>query len=146
MEVIQARAEHLEKVSKLFDQYRVFYNSSSDYEAAKQFIEARFKHQDSAIFVACSGQTVIGFAQLYPSFSSVSMRRIWILNDLFVEEAYRGQGAGNALLKAAQAFAQETDAIRIALSTQVANTPAQSLYEASGYLKDCEFYHYSLSL
>jgi len=38
-----------------------------------------------------SADQLMGFAQLYPSFSSVSMKRLWILNDLFVSSEARGK-------------------------------------------------------
>lgn len=146
MKVFQAHSEHLEEVSKLFDQYRVFYKSSSDCEAAKQFLKERFEKGDSTIFVASHDGQIVGFTQLYPSFSSVSMKRIWILNDLFVDENYRRNGVAQSLMRAAENFARETGAVRIALATQIANVTAQSLYELRGYVKDEEFYHYTLRL
>ena len=146
MEVFQARFEHLEEVSKLFDQYRVFYRSSSDYEAAKKFLAERLQKKESTIFVASINECIVGFIQLYPSFSSVSMNRIWILNDLFVDENYRGSGVAKLLMKMAENFARETGAIRIILATQISNIAAQSLYKSRGYAKDNEFNHYSLQL
>jgi GNAT superfamily N-acetyltransferase len=146
MEVFQARFEHLEEVSNLFDQYRVFYKSPSDLEAARKFLQARFQKGDSIIFVVSSDGRIVGFTQLYPSFSSVSMKRVWILNDLFVEPAYRRKGVAKLLLSAAENFARETEAIRIILTTQICNITAQSLYESLGYCKDEDFYHYLLRL
>ncbi|WP_019501054.1 GNAT family N-acetyltransferase [Pseudanabaena sp. PCC 6802] len=146
MEVFQARLEHLEEVSKLFDQYRIFYKSSSDLEAARKFLQERFQKGDSIIFVVSNDGRIVGFTQLYPSFSSVSMKRVWILNDLFVEETYRGKGLAKLLLSAAENFARETEAIRIILATQISNVVAQALYELRGYTKDEDFYHYTLCL
>jgi ribosomal protein S18 acetylase RimI-like enzyme len=146
MKVFQARYEHLEEVSTLFDQYRMFYNSSSDYEAASHFLKERFEKRDSAIFAASIDGCIVGFTQLYPSFSSVSMKRVWILNDLFVDEGYRGNGVAKLLMSAAENFARETGSVRIVLATQVSNIAAQSLYESRGYAKDEEFYHYALRL
>ena len=146
MEVFQARFEHLEELSKLFDKYRVFYKSSSDLEAAKKFIQERFQKDDSMIFVASNEGHLVGFTQLYPSFSSVSMKRVWILNDLFVEDSYRKKGIAKSLISAAENFARETGAVRIILSTQVSNTTAQSLYESLGYIKNKDFYNYALQL
>ncbi len=139
MEVFQARFEHLEEVSKLFDQYRVFYKSSSDLKAAKKFLQERFQKGDSIIFVVSNDGCIVGFTQLYPSFSSVSMKRVWILNDLFVEQACRKKGVAKLLLSAAEDFARETEAIRIILATQISNITAQSLYESLGYCKDEDF-------
>lgn len=89
---------------------------------------------------------IVGFTQLYPGFSSVSMKRVWILNDLFVDEGYRGQGVAKSLMSAAENFARETECVRIVLATQISNVAAQSLYESRGYAKDEEFYHYALRL
>jgi GNAT superfamily N-acetyltransferase len=133
MEVIQARFEHLEEVSKLFDQYRVFYNQPSDLEAARAFMQERFQKEDSTVFVARDDEQMVGYIQLFPSFSSVSMKRVWILNDLLVQEAHRKKGVAKLLMSAAENFARETGAVRIILSTQVSNVAAQSLYESLGY-------------
>lgn len=146
MEVFQAYLDHLEEVSQLFDKYRVFYKASSDPGAASQFLQERLQKGESVIFVASNGEKIVGFTQLYPGFSSVSMRRIWTLNDLFVEPAFRKQGVGSLLMSAAEEFVRETGAVRIVLATQIANTTAQSLYESRGYRKDEEFYHYALSV
>ena len=146
MEVFQARLEHFEAVSQLFDQYRVFYNSPSDIETARRFLQDRFHKSDSIIFVASNNGRIVGFTQLYPSFSSVSMKRIWILNDLFVEQACRKQGVAKLLLSMVEDFARQTGAIRISLATQTSNVAAQSLYESLGYCKDEKFHHYSLKL
>ena len=98
------------------------------------------------IFVAQEQQGQgIGFTQLYPSFSSSSAQRIWILNDLFVTPAVRGNGVARQLLDTARNHAIATGAKRLALSTARDN-PAQKLYESVGYERDNVFYHYSLAL
>jgi GNAT superfamily N-acetyltransferase len=130
----------------LFDLYRQFYQQSSDIEAASNFIYERFQRCDSTILAAFDNNQIIGFVQLYPSFSSVSMKRIWILNDLFVRETERNQGVAKLLMNAAANLARETGAIRIVLSTQTSNNLAQSLYEPLGYIKNEDFYHYQLKL
>jgi GNAT superfamily N-acetyltransferase len=146
MEVILASLENLEEVAELFDLYRVFYNQISNLEAARNFLQERIQAGDSTIFIARENGRGIGFTQLYPSFSSVSMRRIWILNDLFVKQSHRQQGVAKLLMSAAENYARETAAVRIILSTQMSNLAAQALYESLGYSKDREFYHYALQL
>jgi GNAT superfamily N-acetyltransferase len=133
MEVIQAHIEHLEEVARLFDQYRVFYKQPSDLKAARAFMQERLQKNDSIVFVARDDGLTVGYTQLFPSFSSVSMKRVWILNDLFVQEAHRKKGVAKLLMSAAENFARETGAVRIILSTQVSNIAAQSLYESLGY-------------
>ena len=146
MEILQAKIEHLEEVAQLFDRYRVFYQQPADLSGSRAFIQQRLQKGDSTIFLAQSAGQSVGFTQLYPSFSSVSMRPIWILNDLFVEAAHRRQGLAQTLMSTAADFARDTGAIRLSLSTQVENTAAQALYESLGYCKDEAFYHYALAL
>jgi GNAT superfamily N-acetyltransferase len=146
MEVLLARAEHLDGLSKLFDQYRVFYDQTSDIEAAKIFLHERLQCKDSVIFIAMDAKCIVGFTQLFPSFSSVSMRRTWILNDLFVEESYRKQGVAKLLMGEAQEYAHKTGAVRITLATQITNNAAQNLYASLGYRRNDEFYHYAFQL
>jgi GNAT superfamily N-acetyltransferase len=119
MEISLACKEQIENLSVLFDQYRVFYKQSSNLQAAKKFLEDRFQNNDSVLFTVIDNEQIVGFTQLYPSFSSVSMKRIWILNDLFVKEAYRRRGVAKLLMSAAKKYGHKTGALRIVLATQI---------------------------
>jgi ribosomal protein S18 acetylase RimI-like enzyme len=146
MEIYQASLEDLEEVSRLFNLYRIFYEQPSDRAGAEDFIEERLTQKDSVIFVIKEKVSYLGFTQLYPSFSSVSMKKTWILNDLFVAEEARKKGAGAMLMNKAREFAEETGAKSISLSTAFNNHSAQRLYERLGYKRDEQFFHYELTL
>ncbi|RJE90350.1 GNAT family N-acetyltransferase [Paenibacillus sp. 1011MAR3C5] len=146
--VQQATLEQLEEVAQLFDAYRVFYGQPSDLDGAKKFLFNRFEHMESVIFIAidqASGHAT-GFTQLYPLFSSISMTRAWVLNDLYVLEHERGRGAAKLLLEQAKRHGQLTGAKGIELSTAPDNLPAQALYERNGYERDETYLHYFLTL
>ena len=49
-------------------------------------------------------------------------------------------------MEAAKKHAEETEALRVDLATQVSNGIAQTLYETMGYTKNESFYHYSLNI
>ena len=144
--VIHADAAQLDTVSELFDAYRQFYGQLSDRNGSRAFIGERFAARDSVILLAMCGSDGVGFAQLYPSFSSVAMKRIWILNDLFVAERARRQGVASQLLQSATAFARDTGAMRLVLATAVDNHAAHALYEARGWRLDTKFHHFELTL
>ena len=134
-------------VAPLFDAYRQFYGQPSDAALARRFVHARLAADESTVFVALAPDgRALGFVQLYPSFSSVSAARIWVLNDLFVASDARGLGVGHALLDAARAHAESTGARRVVLSTALTNVGAQRLYERVGYVRDDAFLHYALEL
>lgn len=146
MEVYQATMEDLEGVSNLFNLYRLFYQNTSDLIGANAYIKDRLENKDSVIFVVKNKQEYVGFTQLYPTFSSISMKRSWILNDLYVEAEARKQGVGEMLLQKVKDYAIETGAKSISLSTAPDNYSAQRLYEKNGYRRDSQFYQYELSL
>ena len=75
--------------SRTFDLYRLFYGQESNLEGAKEFLKERLVNEESVVFIAFDENNPIGFVQLYPSFSSVSMERSWVLNDLYVKETAR---------------------------------------------------------
>lgn len=145
IQIRQAVLADLDALSALFDGYRQFYQRDSDVAAAKQFLSDRFHHGESVVFIAHEGSEPVGFAQLYPSFSSVSLGRIFILNDLFVSESGRRKGVGAQLISASVDFAKTVGAIRLALSTASTNANAQALYEATGWERDDDvFYVYTI--
>ncbi|MBI1277661.1 MAG: GNAT family N-acetyltransferase [Anaerolineaceae bacterium] len=144
--IIRATIEHLDLVAPLFDGYRQFYKQPSNLDGARQFIKDRLIRHESVIFLALMDDAGLGFTQLYPSFSSTSMNRLWILNDLFVSPNGRRQGIGEALLERARQFAVENGAKGLMLETAVTNTTAQKLYERLGWKRDTEYYVYNLTL
>ena len=146
MQVREATIADLELIVPLFDAYRRFYRQPVDLPSARSFLRARLDRKDSVIFLALDQSSAVGFTQLYPSFSSVSMARIFILNDLFVSPEARGKGVGSALLAAAADFGRQAGARRLALTTETTNTVAQSVYERMGWIRDTSFYTYELTL
>lgn len=154
----------LNEVGSLFNEYRMFYKQNADTEGARQFIRQRMERHESVILVAetdvksdystdeekgmciSNGLNLTGFVQLYPSFSSVSMGPIWVLNDLFVHSDYRQQGIARKLLQAVGTLASERGVLRISLSTELSNRQAQALYESEGYARDTKFMYYELDV
>lgn len=141
-----AQADDLDAVAALFDGYRQFYGRAPDLAGATDFIGERLGRGDSMIIVAVAADRVIGFAQLYPSFTSVGMDRLMILNDLFVDPGHRKLGAARALLAAATEWAEHAGAVRMTLKTQTGNLAAQRLYESTGWVRDDQFHTYNLRL
>jgi GNAT superfamily N-acetyltransferase len=141
---IRATLDHLAILAPLFDAYRQFYKQPSDLAGARQFLSERLANDESVIFLALGEDAGLGFTQLYPSFSSTSMKRLWILNDLFVVPEARREGIGEALLERARQFAIETGAKGLMLETATDNLTAQRLYERLGWQRETEFYVYHL--
>ena len=144
MEILQAGLAELELLAPLFDQYRQFYRQQSDLNRARSFLRERMERGESIVYLAVLHDSPVGFVQLYPSFSSTSTQRLWILNDLFVAPSARRTGVAKALMERARQLAITTEAKGLALATWIDNAPARRLYEELGYVKDTEFCHYLL--
>jgi GNAT superfamily N-acetyltransferase len=143
--IVRATTKDLDDLVPLFDAYRQFYGQRSDPRAARAFLGDRIEHDESVIYVAyADGGEAAGFTQLYPSFSSVSLKRLWVLNDLFVRSDIRRGGVGRALLERARRHAVETGAKGLILNTAVTNKAAQTLYESCGWHREDEFLQYNL--
>ena len=131
--VREAAIADLPDLAPLFDAYRQFYQQAPDLHSATDFLRQRMQARESRIFIAQSAAGMVGFAQLFPAFSSVRARRLWILNDLFVSATARRQGIAQRLLQAAESFARDSGALRLVLETGNQNLPAQQLYENLGW-------------
>jgi GNAT superfamily N-acetyltransferase len=144
IKIEQASVIHLNELATLFDQYRVFYKKSSDIEAAKQFLKERIEAKESVIFISFNDKNVItGFTQLYPLFSSTRMKKLWLLNDLFVDSAHRGNGISVALIEKAKELCRQTLACGLLLETAKANEIGNNLYPRTGFTLDQDHNYYS---
>ncbi|WP_420322845.1 GNAT family N-acetyltransferase [Flagellimonas sp.] len=141
MQIRQASHKDLELIVPLFNAYRVFYKQESDLDAARSFLKERFSNNENVIFLAFEGEEPIGFTQLFTTFSSVSMKPFFVLNDLYVSPESRKKGVGEALLHAAKEHCRILNYKGLALETAVDN-PAQQLYERLGWQKDEAYLHY----
>ena len=146
IEIVHAQPAHADAIAPVFDTYRCWYGMQSDPEGARYFISQRLIQNESEIFFARHQEEILGFTQLYPLFSSVSMDRIWLLNDLFIAETARRTGVGSLLLQTAAEFARSLGALRLQLETKHDNLAAQAAYEALGWQRDSEFFNYTLDL
>jgi ribosomal protein S18 acetylase RimI-like enzyme len=145
--IVTADLEQLHELAPLFDAYRVFYEQPSDLPRATAFLRERLTQHDSVIFMAYLNDRALGFTQLFPSFSSVSTQRIWILNDLYIVPDVRGQRVGERLIERAVQLARETQAKGIQLETVHSNLAGQRLYERMGFTReDLAFRTYFLAV
>lgn len=146
VDVRRADLGDVDAIAPLFDAYRQFYECPPDLNLARDYLAARIGRAESIVFAAWSGGEPAGFTQLYPTFCSLEAGAILVLYDLYVAPEKRHGGIARALLAQAAAFGRDQGAVRLELSTARTNVTAQRLYEASGWVRDDVYLHYSLSL
>ncbi|CAK8741588.1 hypothetical protein SODG_004905 [Sodalis praecaptivus] len=130
----------------LVDLYREFYGEEINHSRSLEFVRERLYLGDSKVIVAVSGGKIVGFVQLFPSFSTVTLQRLWILNDLYVLEDFRSRKVGLKLLESAKAFALEHGAKELFIEGAVSNARARTVCERFGFVENIEYKYYHLSL
>jgi len=96
-------------------------------------------------FVAEFEGRLVGYALVYPVFSSFHTSPMLWLEDLFVEEAQRGGGHGLALMAEVARFATARGMARIGWLVLDWNQPSIAFYERLGARKSEGWYQYGIS-
>ncbi len=74
-------------------QRKEVYLQESNIVESKRFLNERIANDESVIYIATEeNENLSAFVQLYPFFTSVGMKRSWLLNDLFVKVEFRNKG------------------------------------------------------
>jgi|TARA_B110000238_G_C16043684_1_gene403006 ribosomal protein S18 acetylase RimI-like enzyme len=134
MKIRQAKNTDLELLSELFDGYRVFSREDSDVDTAREFLTERLSNRDSEIFVCETiDNKLVGFVQLFPLFSSTRMKKLWLLNDLFVNPEFRGKGISVKLIERAKKLVTDSSACAMFLETEKSNIIGNNLYPKTGF-------------
>jgi ribosomal protein S18 acetylase RimI-like enzyme len=144
MYIVKSTESHVEQLVELFEEYRLFCGFEPSPIKTAEFLKKLIGNEEAIMFLAIDPQTnsVMGFVNLYPCYSSLALQRLWILNDLGVSSRFRRRGVSKALIHKVQEFARETDAIRIELKAKANNTTALNLYQSMGFTIDTDNVYY----
>ncbi|UOR12863.1 GNAT family N-acetyltransferase [Halobacillus amylolyticus] len=149
MDEIRVRSVNKSDTTKLLDlmnQYIVdFYKQPQpDNEALINLIHHLIENPTKGLqFVAVKSDELVGFATLYYTFSTLSVGRQAILNDLFVNPEVRGQRLGERLFEKCLDHIRENNFCSMIWETAEDNHIAKSLYNKMGGKKS-EFTHYEI--
>jgi len=143
MNIRKATLDDIEPLADLFDQYRVFYRKDPDPDGCRKFLSERISNKESEIFLAYTSEgTPVGFVHLYPLFSSTRMKRLWLLNDLYVVPEQRGKGFSKMLIDRSKELVKETGACGLSLETEKSNDIGNNLYPKTGFELDEDHNYY----
>lgn len=106
-------------------------------------MKERILNNESQIFVSFDDTGVMtGFVQIYPIFSSTRMKRLWILNDLFVHHDFRGKGISKALIDKAKELCVSSNSCGMILETAKSNLIGNALYPSTSFELDKDHNYY----
>ena len=129
----EAQVTDMPEVLKLINDLAVFEKEPDAVEVTVKDLEQDGFGDNPAFkcFVAVTNKTVQGIAIIYNRYSTWKGKIIH-LEDLIVNEAYRHQGIGTALLNEVVKYASSIKAKRINWEVIDWNKPAISFYESKG--------------
>jgi GNAT superfamily N-acetyltransferase len=134
VEIAPITAEEFEQLLPLIAAYQRFYEVEEIREERNRAFFRRFlaPSEDGLLLGARSEGRLVGYACLYWHFSSTEACESVLMNDLYVDEAARGQGVGRALIEASAEVARERGVPYVEWSTAPDNRTAQRLYDSTG--------------
>lgn len=142
-----AAAEDTRQLHDLMIQYIVdFYKRPrpDEGELVKLIDHLRENPSAGLQFVAEKDGTLVGFATLYFSFSTLQVKRTAVLNDLFVDASARGHKVGERLFRSCLSHIREHGFASMTWETAKDNTAAQSLYNKMGGHVSTDWFVYEM--
>ncbi len=139
MKIKKATLSDIPRLAPVFHEYRessVSYKGDSCIEDSGQWLFDRISSNEAVIFVMAKETDIIGFATLYQGFSSISLQKYWIFNDLYIVPDCRGKGYAKLIISEIHKHADASHSKGVELETAHSNLFAQSLYESLGYEED----------
>ncbi len=129
--------EQLETLLPMIAAYQGFYGADDIRTERNRSFFRRFiaPSKEGMMLGAWREEELVGYACLYWHFSSTRAVETVLMNDLYVDEAVRGEGIGRALIEASADVARERGAHHLEWSTRPDNVTAQRLYDSTGASK-----------
>jgi len=148
--MIKIKKAELENVPQIIALLREF----AEYENLLDYVEITENRLEIALFgegktaeaiVAFDGETPIGYAVFYPSFSTFRGQRGFYLEDIYITKSYRKQGVGEMILKFIANLAKSRGFERIDFLVLEWNSPAVEFYKKLGAVRDEEERHFKFT-
>jgi len=147
VEIRPIRRDEVPLALPLFAGYQRFYEVEDPNDEANLAFFSRFcdPSEEGLLLGAWEGDDLVGFANIYWTFSSTAARDIGLMNDLFVSDRARRQGVGRALIDACAEAARARGCASLDWETAPDNRTAQRVYDATGASRS-EWVAYSIPL
>lgn len=100
-------------------------------EAADRLVDLS-RRTDHVIYVAASGEEVVGWIHLYIDYSLLHSPVV-ALGGIVVDEAQRGKGIGRRLMEQAESWGRAQGCVAVYLKTNTIRREAHAFYESLGY-------------
>lgn len=105
----------------------------ADFDTQYRGLKLLFDTPHCDILVAKYKNSAIGMVTVQRVISSAEGGYAGLIEDVVVNERYRGRGVGHSLIEAVITLAKEKGYVRLQLGADVGNLPALSFYQKRGF-------------
>jgi len=135
VEIRRALAADADAVFAMLERFAMSYEP--DRNAFERSFAAMIDSQDTALLVADEGEALVGYVMAVEFGTLFANGSVVQVEELFVEEAKRGAGTGQALVAAVIEWARQRGAAEVTVPTRRAG----AYYERMGFKRTAEYYH-----
>ncbi|MEO6654657.1 MAG: GNAT family N-acetyltransferase [Pyrinomonadaceae bacterium] len=137
----------LASVVSLMREFASFENLSDFCTVTVERLDAAMFGDDAVVegLIAFDDQIPVAYALFYPNFSSFRGQRGLYLEDIYINDKYRGIGLGENMVKEIARMAASRGFERIDFLVLDWNTPAVKFYNKLGAIRDGEERHFKFT-
>jgi len=134
IEVRPGLSSESDQIFDMLKAYAIYDGSLSGLKATPDSLRAQIFGPNPMLFaeVAEHNGRLIGLMLYYYSFSSWQMKKCFWIEDLFVQDDYRGRGVGRLFLERSKEIALQQDCARVDWHVRTENHAARGFYEHMG--------------
>ena len=138
MEIREAIPTDVEAITNLMRDFAGFEKLAEYFEAKPENLAAVMFGQNAFAsgLVAEDNGEMIAYALFYPNYATFRGQRGMYLEDLYISQAHRGRGIGEAMIRKVAQIAKEEGCRRIDFQVLEWNQPAIGFYERLGADRD----------
>lgn len=142
-----AKLENVAGIVRLMRDFAEYEKLGEYCEITEDKLAAAMFHDEAYVegIVAFDGEHLIAYALFYKSFASFRGQRGYYLEDIFIDDGYRGMGVGETMLKKIARIAKSNGFARIDFQVLDWNAPAISFYEKLGAVGNQDESHFKFS-
>ena len=97
-------------------------------------------------FIAYADNIPVGVMNAFYKYTTFSGRKIFYIEDLYINESFRGHGIGGQFIEKAKEIAVSADCVQIELKCAVWNKKSAGFYESHGLKLDTDWNVYTLNI
>ncbi|EHP85051.1 GCN5-related N-acetyltransferase [Methanotorris formicicus Mc-S-70] len=129
-----AKKEDIDDMINLLKQlFEIEKDFAPNYENQRKGLELLLNNKDAIIFVARYNDKVVGMCSIQTLISTAEGGKVGILEDLVVDENFRGMGVGSKLLLEVERYCKENGLLRLSLLADKDNKKALEFYKSRGW-------------